>query len=275
MVAKSVNVKSQQNQIIEANVEKIISEANTLVIERETFEREELARSNKALYAILTKIYGLFNQAVESKSLKSVVVRMKDALNKRGVKVQKNSPALTVFVRYVFNSDRKRAYNYTSTLMAAIQANVEPSNLSSFIDSKNGVEECKKEFRKSEEAKVKEQALLTAAVEVAEGLSIMSSEHRVVLANETVDLSDGQQYAFIIARSLGDCEFELLRVVPRTTDGMYNLAVKELAKQLVERKEVAIADAKKQKVIEQVQKTAKTMTTRSAASMTVEELEAA
>jgi hypothetical protein len=271
----SAITKAQQEQVINAKVEAVIKQANTLSAEREKFEQEELARSNKALYAILTKVYALFKQAYDEKCLKETVKKMQYELSKRGIKVQKNTPALTVFVRYVFNSDRKRAYNYTSTLMAAIQAEVQPTNLAEFIESKNGVEECKKEFRKSNEAKVKEQALMSASEEISELLSTVQAKKTITLANESVALSDDVQYAFIVARVVGDGQFDLLRVVPRSTKGMYNAAVKELAKQLIERKEQAINAAKKQRVKKQTQKTVNTMTAKSAASMTVKELEAA
>lgn len=275
MTKKSAITKAQQEQVINAKVEAVIKQANTLSAEREKFEQEELARSNKALYAILTKVYALFKQAFDEKCLKETVKKMQSELSKRGIKVQKNTPALTVFVRYVFNSDRKRAYNYTSTLMAAIQAEVQPSNLAEFIESKNGVEECKKEFRKSDEAKVKEQALISASEEISELLSTVQAKKTITLTNESVALSDDVQYAFIVARVVGDGQFDLLRVVPRSTKGMYNAAVKELAKQLIERKEQAINAAKKQRVKKQTQKTVNTMSAKSAASMTVKELEAA
>jgi hypothetical protein len=132
------------------NAIKVVEEADALVVQRETFEREELARSNKALYAILTRIYTLFNKAAEEKCIKDTVKLMREQLKKRNVKVQVNTPALTVFVRYVFNSDRKRAYNYTSTLMAAIDEEITPENLADFIEKSNGVEECKKTYKMKE-----------------------------------------------------------------------------------------------------------------------------
>lgn len=276
MAKKSINAKSlQQQQTVDPKVAEVIKQANALSAEREKFEQEELARTNKALYAILTKVYALFKQAFDDKCLKDAVKKMQEQLAKRGVKVQKNTPALTVFVRYVFNSDRKRAYNYTSTLMAAIQAEVQPTNLAAFIEGKNGVEECKKEFRKSDERKAKEQALEAATQEVYEHLEIIDAKQTVTLANESVDLSDDVNYAFIVARVMGNGEYGLLRVVPRSSKGMFSTAVKELAKQLVERKEAAITDAKKQTVKKQTKKTVETMTAKAAAAMTVKELEAA
>jgi hypothetical protein len=159
--------------------------------------------------------------------------------------------------------------------MAAIQANVEPASLTEFIESKSGVEECKKEFRKSDESVLKEQALVEATAEVADYLKTMPAISTVTLANESVTLSDDAKYAFIIARVVGDGQYDLLRVVPRSTKGMFNSSVKELATQLLERKEQAILEAKKERVTTQTQKTVETMTAKSVASMTLEELEAA
>jgi hypothetical protein len=272
---KSSNVsKVQKDQDLNVKVESVIKEANSLSAIREKFETEELARTNKSLYAILSKVYALFNEAVTDGCIKESVLRMREVLKSRGVKIQSNTPALTVFVRYIFNSDRKRAYNYTSTLMAAIQANVEPASLTEFIESKSGVEECKKEFRKSDEAVLKEQALVEATAEVADYLSTMPAMNTVTLASESVTLSDDVKYAFIIARVVGDGQYDLLRVVPRSTRGMFASSVKELATQLLERKEKAILEAKKERVTTQTQKTVETMTAKSVASMTLVELEA-
>ena len=112
-----------------ANVKAVIEEANKLSVQREKFETEELARSNKALYAILAKVYELFNKAVKDGCIKETAKEMRSLLKERGVKVQSNTPALTCFVRFVFNSDRKRAYNYASTLMAAVDAEIKSENL--------------------------------------------------------------------------------------------------------------------------------------------------
>ena len=130
----------------------VIDRADALFKERERFEGAELARSNKALYKLLMQVYELFEAArADVKCLKAAVKTMSEKLKERGVKIQSNTPALTVFVRYVFNSDRKRAYAYTQTLMAAIQQEVQPTKLANFIESQNGVEECRKQLIKKED----------------------------------------------------------------------------------------------------------------------------
>jgi hypothetical protein len=254
---------------------KIVEQAEKLVVERETFEREELARSNKALYAILAKVYTLFNSAIADKCIKDAVKQMSAKLKERGIKVQSNSPALTVFVRYVFNSDRKRAYNYTSTLMAAVAADVKPENLADFIEGSNGVEECKKAYKMKDETKQRIEAIAATSIDVVDALRTMPAAKTVKLPNASVDFSDGVQFAFIVARSIGDGEFELLRAVPKTTLAMQNAAVKELAKDLIESAAKAQLSAKSNKVKSTTEKAVKSISAKDAAKMTVKELAAA
>lgn len=246
----------------------VIKRANELVKVREKFETETLARSNKELYGILGDVYKLFVDASADLScLKDTVKQMKAELSKRNIKVQSNSPALTVFVRYVFNSDRKRAYNYTRTLMAAIQANAPYSKIADFIESKGGVEECKKNFVKKPETLAKELALKEATVEVAATLETMNAAESVQLPNTTVHLSDSCKFAFVIARQLADNKFELLRAIPSTTKVMENSALKALAQDLLKQREVAKEAAKTKKK--------EKATTVAASTMSVKELEAA
>lgn len=258
----------------EKNVKRVIVLANKLIVKRELFETEELARSNKALYSILTEVYKIFETAIATKCMKETITTMRAELTKRGVRVQANTQALTVIVRYIFNSDRKRAYNYASTLMAAVQAGIKPVDLSAFIERGNGVEECKKEYKKKDETKESEAAIKSASLEVIDTLSSMSAITTVKLPNASVDLQDGQ-FAFIIARQNSKGEFELLRVVPKSTKGMQNSAIKELAKVFIESKNQAIAMGKKAKSVQATEKAIKSMTSKEAANMTVKDLELA
>lgn len=209
--------------------------ANELVIAREKFEKETLSRSNNELYGILGQVYDLYTTlSADIKRLKEVVVAMKAGLAARGIKVQSNSPAITVFVRFVFNSDRKRAYNYTRTLMAAIQAKTPLNKFPDFIESKGGVEECKKNFIKKAETVAKELAISDAIAEMSSTLETMSSEEVVQMSASSVYLSDGCNFVYVVARQTANGKLELLRVVPKTTKALESAAIKELAKDLIE-----------------------------------------
>lgn len=226
--------------VVAVKAEAFIKRANELAAASKKYETETLARSNKELYGILGNVYDLFMEAYKDfPTLKQTVKEMKEALNKRNVKVQSNSPALTVFVRYVFNSDRKRAYNYTRTLMALVKDKKEGESVADFINNNGGVEECKKNFAKKPETLAKEEALKEAATQVVATLESMKATETVTLPNSTVYLNDGCEYAFVIARVGANNKLELLRAVPTTTKGMEATAIKELAKEVVEKRNAA------------------------------------
>lgn len=103
----------------------------------------------------------------------------------------------------------------------------------------------------------------------------MQATATVTMNSASVDFSDGSEFAFIVARNIGDGEFELLRVVPRTTKAMQNAAVRELAKDLLTQSAKAAEDAKNKKVKTATEKAVKGLTAKAAAKMTVKELEAA
>lgn len=254
----------------------VLDRANALFKDRERFEGAELARSNKALYKLLMQVYELFEAArADVKCLKAALKTMIVKLKERGIKIQSNTPALTVFVRYVFNSDRKRAYVYTQTLMAAIQQEVKPAGLASFIESQNGVEECRKQLIKKEETVTKEAALKAASADVCDALKSMPAVTTVSLPAASVSFSDGAEFAFIVARSLGNGEFELLRAVPHSTKAMHSSAVKELAKNLIVQRAAADEKAKAEAADSSNKEAANSASRKVKATATLKELQAA
>ena len=275
MPKKATTFTSHFENEANANVKSVIDEATKLAAQREAFEAEEFARSNKALYAILSNVYALFIKAVADKCIKEVAKAMRAELKQRGIRVQSNTPALTCFVRFVFNSDRKRAYNYATTLMAAVDAGIAPTALSDFIERGNGVEECKKQFKMKDEVKQRNEAVRAASVDIVDALQTMQPAVTVSLPNTAVMLADGAQFAFIVARSIGNGKFELLRAVPKSTKVMQSCAVKELAKYSIAEASRAQAAAKANRVKNSTQQAAASITAKTAANMTVGELEAA
>jgi hypothetical protein len=263
---KTVEVKA--TAVVAPTTEAVLEKASELVAAREKFETTTLARSNKELYGILGQVHDLFMSACAStECLKDTVKAMKAELAKRNVKVQSNSPALTVFVRYVFNSDRKRAYNYTRTLMAAIKDKKANETLAEFIERKGGVEECKKNLAKKPETLSKETALKDAIADSFMVLEGLMPKETVALPNSSVYLNDGCTYAFVLARQNANNELELLRTVPTTTKAMENAALKEVAKDMLKQREAANDLGKEKHKLK--------ANAAAVASMSVKELEAA
>ena len=227
-----MNTKNDVNTIAATDV---INQANKLFEQREQFETVTLARTNDALYKLLADVYALYKEAAASdKCIKESVASMRDELKTRGIVTQINTPKITVFVRYIFNSDRKRSYNYTQTLLAAIAAKIEPENLAEFISDNSGVEEIKRGRKVEPEVTKLKEDIEKALPHVQAELESMSPIASVTMPGSSVDLNDDTKYAFIVARIGANGELELLKTVPKTTVALENIAFKALAVQAIE-----------------------------------------
>ena len=216
------------------NINIIVTTATKLFDERVQFEEAMIARTNKGLYEMLAKVYALYIKAEKDGCLKESVAEMKNELSKRGIKTQKNTNPITVFIRYVFNSDRKRSYTYTQVLLVAMRDHIAPNFFVDYIESNNGLEETKLSKSVSDEQQKTRDALEQAESIVTERLKSMSPIHTLELNGATVDLSDDVDYVFVIARKNAAGDIELLQAVPNATIGMLNTAIKLLAKQAVD-----------------------------------------
>ena len=228
----------------------IVGTIDLLVKQREDFEKNEYARSNKRLYEILSEVMKAFEKASETKALLvETVKQMKATLEAKQVRIQTNTPALTLFVRYVFRSDRQRSMNYSNTLQAALHKGIKADDLASFIEDSGGVESCKKEFSKSQDTLDKDRAIQIALPLVKERLE--DSEQKPLatfqvpaqMVAETYD----KGFVFVIAKASRQGVIQALSVVPTHSKGMTSWAEKELAKFIVKQKQAGDKKAKSER----------------------------
>jgi hypothetical protein len=225
--------KSVSNAVI-LKAQAIVDNANELVKVREDWQSNEYARSNKRLYEILADVLKMYDQVSgeENEGLRRETVKqMKQHLTEAGVRIQTNTLTLTLFVRFVFRTDRQRALNYSRTLQAAISEGISADKLSDFIESCGGIEQCKKQFTKSEKVLAKERAIDTA-IELVEG-QLEIAEHKP-LATFKVDASfvketHGEGYVMVLAKADSDGTVKALAAIPAKADGYANWAKKSLA----------------------------------------------
>jgi hypothetical protein len=163
-----------------------VQQLDALFKTRENWETTDFKKSNEGLYSLLAECLGVFDATFtkasddERRALRSELTAK---LSAAGVKVQNNSSSLTLLVRYVFNSDRKRAHGYATVLMAAITDGVSPANLPAYIVAAGGVEEIKRRQVKSAEAIAKQQKLeiakadLTLEMELAAASMPLATVH--------------------------------------------------------------------------------------------------
>jgi hypothetical protein len=223
-----------------AYAETVMISLNKLVQQREQFEQNEYARSNACLYELLTGVHSNYSEARESRGvLMATVKAMKEELLLQGARVQTNTTVLGMFVRYVFRTDRQRAYNYTCALQAAIAANVTSADLAQYFADQGGIEECKKQFVKSEKTIAKAQKIATSMPLVTEYLQSESCIAEFDVAPEYVAKTCGQEFTFLLAKADSNGHVQVMSAVPSFSKAFANWAKQELAVFLAEQQMLA------------------------------------
>ena len=250
---------------------------NALVTERETFEREEYARSNTRLYEILSKVYAAYRDAKTSDSvLTETVKQMKEVLQKSGERIQTNTLAINLFVRFVFRTSRQRTHNYSRTLQAAYAKNIAPAALAQFIADGGGVEECKKDFVKSPKTLEREAKIASALDMVNEQLTDSNSFlAEFTVAADWVAGTCDEEMTFLVGRADKNGKVRVTSVVPAFSNGMAKWAKSQLALFLAEQQAVTQKAAKGKRKEAAIKEIAKKAKKNNSATETVGELLAA
>ena len=225
------------------SAQSIVEKADALVKQRESFEQNEYARSNQRLYEILAQVLDMYEQASSSKTtLAETVKQLKAKLEANKVRVQTNTLALTLFVRYVFGTDRQRSMNYSRTLQAAIQQGISAKQLAQFIEDCGGVEQCKKQFAKSGTVVAKEASIANNMAFVDETLAnaVLNPLATFKVANSFVSETHNKDFVFVIGKADKQGNIKALGAVPAYSAGMTKWAKQQLA--LFFSKQQAIAE---------------------------------
>lgn len=230
----------KQAEFNKAYAETVLIALNKLVQQREQFEQNEYARSNACLYELLTGVYSNYMEARECKGvLVATVKAMKTELELQGARVQTNTTVLGLFVRFVFRTDRQRAYNYVCALQAAIAAEIAPTNLAQYFTEQGGVEECKKQFSRSEKTTAKEQQIATAMPLVTEYLQSESYIAEFDVAPEYVSKTCSEEFTFLLAKADSNGHVQVVSAVPAFSSAFAKWAKQELAVFLAEQQKLA------------------------------------
>jgi hypothetical protein len=240
------NNKAQQNAVkASAYVEQI----EEICKARIDFEQNEQARSNKRLYEILADVQRLFEQAAGSKgALKDTVMVLTQRLEAKGARIQSNTKALALFVRYVFNSERQATHIYTRAIQYAISEGVEADGLAEFIVKAGGIDGCKKQAKPSEKLAAKKLIFEKTMPLVNELLDGQTAPllGEVTVHPRLVEKTHQDGFTFLIGKADKSGKVNVLSVVPAQSEAFLNWAKKELALYLSEQHQ---ADGQQAKVI--------------------------
>ena len=230
-MSKQKSYEPSVNNIAYANT--VVKALDVLLEKREQWEAKEYKAANDALYDLLAeclRTYGeQFVNAVPN-DRKALRLELTRRFTGSGVKVQTNTTTLTMVVRYVFRSDRKRAHSYSTVLLAALSHEVNADDLPEWIVASGGVEEIKRKVKMSAETLEKREQIKAATVLVKANVN----EAKVnPIARVQLDQVVGEQ-AVLLVKGNPDGTADVIGVLPSANDGLFNTISTYIAKSHVE-----------------------------------------
>ena len=175
-----------------------------LVVMREVFENTQLARSNQALYSLISDCLSLYRDLTEGEDLKAKKLGLQDFINFKGYVFKSTSPLSLKVIRCVFGEkDRRRISTYHTVLRVAIAEKWDLNQVAAKITERGGVQEIS--VRKANAMSQKDKALTALSV----------------LLNQSVASIDSQSL-----KSKHNCEFneqQAVAVLTQNTDGTYSV----------------------------------------------------
>jgi len=210
-----------------------VATLDALRARRITWEATDYKKANEGLYDLLAQCKKLFDEKFVKASdddRKTLRLDLETKLKADGLKVQRNTTTLTMFVRFVFGNDRKRAHAYTYVLKAAISHNVTAENLATYITDEGGIEEIKRKMVVKEETLQKRAELAKAQEAVVADLEVAK-----IKPLATVKLGNIKgDYAVLVAKPNVNGDTDIIGVLGEVNEALYKALLKKLAKQHVE-----------------------------------------
>lgn len=216
-----------------------VQKLDALSDKRDAWEQGAFKKANDELYGLLADTLELFQASEDTAENTKVKAHGKEYMSKLrvelttrlgtlGVKVQKNSSTLTMLVRYVFKSDRKRAHGYSQVLGAAIQDGIKPADLANYIANAGGVEEIKRRMVLSADAIAKREQIANATNSVKADVELAALNPIA-----SVQLATEGEYAVLLAKPSADGFVNIIGVLPEVNEALFNALLLRMAKKRV------------------------------------------
>jgi hypothetical protein len=211
----------------------LISQLDGLVSQRKQWESTDYKKANEGLYSLLANCLEVFKSKfvdADDSDKKTLRNDLSARLTAEGVRVQRNTTTLTMFVRFVFGSDRKRAHGYTYVLKAAISYEIPAANLPNWIIEQGGIEEVRKRMIVSEEALQRKADLAVAQTQVK-----ASIEQATVMPLAKLPMPGvSGEYALLLAKPNPDGMLSIVGAISDINAAFYNACLIRMARSKAE-----------------------------------------
>jgi len=228
-ITSAVFVPSTGNVAFAAS---IVQTLDGLAAKRKTWESTDFKKANDGLYALLAECQDTFSNkfvnATDS-DRKTLRIELTTLLQAAGVKVQKNSTTLNMFVRYVFGSDRKRAHGYAYVLAAAISHGIKAEDFAAWVNQSGGIEEIKRKMIQKPESIERKQQVDNAKQSIATEVTL--AEVAPLARFELAGLTG--ERAVLLAKPNPDGSVSIVGVLPEVNEALFNALFLRMARQRV------------------------------------------
>ena len=207
----------------------LVTQLDGLVSKRQQWEATDYKKANDGLYSLLASCLDVFSSkfvTADDNDKKALRAELSARLTAGGVRVQRNTTTLTMFVRFVFGSDRKRAHGYTYVLKAALSYKVTAAGLPSWIVEQGGIEEVRRQMIVSEKALENRAALANAKAQV---IAKVEQASVTPLAKFSMTGVSGD-YALLLAKPAPDGTVSIVGVISDINEAFYNACLLKMAR---------------------------------------------
>lgn len=199
--ANSLNASVEMRQRIE-----------DLAVMREVFENTQLARTNQALYSLITECLSLYRDLTEGDKLKEKKLGLQDFINLKGYVFKATSPLSLKVIRCIFGEkDRRRISTYHTVLRVAIAEKWALTEVAAKISERGGVQEIS--VRKANSMSQKDKALTAQAALLNQSIATIDSH--ALKSKQSNEFNEQQAVAVLTQNQ--DGTFSVHCVVHSTT----------------------------------------------------------
>lgn len=214
---------------------------DALCIARDAWEKNEYKTATDKLYDLLSHTYSVYEQLfidVTDDDRKTLRNSLAAKLRSAGVKVMLNTTTLSLLIRYVFKSDRKRVMRYRYAIEAAKSHGVNAAGMTAWLHAQGGIDAVAKLNKPSEETVAKREKIAAATTDLNNLL-----KHRALnpLANVKIDAVAAKTRTVFIAEPSINGTFNIICAVEDVTEGLYSGLIKCAAAQYSASKDESLA----------------------------------
>jgi hypothetical protein len=137
--AKTITLPGERIPHRQKEVQEALAECDLLIKRNQDYEHNFVVLGNQALYDLLTSIYTFALKLEKSDHKYEILGKMREHLRNKDIRVQTNTPDLTILIKYIIGSDRKKATNYCRILKIALEERLAPEELGGYISRRGGI----------------------------------------------------------------------------------------------------------------------------------------